>query len=64
MSDPRDWPGAARERATVVAELAELEAILREYAPASAWCRAGDDEGAPCPCYRCRALRICRYGVR
>ena len=60
--DPRDPPGAARERTMAVAELAELELVIYERAP-SAWCRArlNGDACPICPCWRCAALRIIKY---
>ena len=39
--DPRDPPGAARDRTMAVAELAELEAVIETRAPRGAWCTAG-----------------------
>lgn len=60
MSDPRDWPGAARDKAAVVAELAEVERVVEARAPVHAWCT----RMAGCRCWRCSVLRICRYGVR
>lgn len=60
MRDPRDVPGAAQDRTRAVAELAELEHLLAARAPRSAWCRPGPG----CPCWRCAALRIIRYGVQ
>ena len=64
--DPRDWPGAARDRTMAVAEMAELEAVIQD-GPHSAFCLSAPLRYAMeriCNCWRGRALRIIRYGVR
>lgn len=52
-------PGADLDRAVLRAVVAQLEAIIRDRA-ASAWCTARW-RLAPCVCWRCTALRLCRY---
>ncbi len=59
MPDPRDPPGAARDRTMAVAEMAELEHLLVTRAVRSSWCVGT----AGCRCWKCCALRIIRYGV-
>lgn len=60
--DPRDAPGAARERTMAVAELAELERLILTRSPSTWHHHSG--VCLPCACWRCSALRIIRYGVR
>lgn len=71
--DPRDPPGAARERTMAVAEMAEI-ALVIEDEPHGAFCsrrawltnphliRAAAGETV-CRCWKGRVLRIIRYGA-
>lgn len=61
MTPQHPAPGADQDRVILRAQMAQLETLIRERT-SSAWCTA-HWRVRPCGCFKCSALRLCRYAL-